>query len=190
VVRRVAPGLVFERGLAGVPVDPRTCRARACMDGATPVLFTHVVRRGRVTYVQYWAYWPDSSWNGIAGFHRDDWESFQIRILEDGTVQARASAHHGYTGKRIGPDLNLNQVDSKWVPERWRGGWTDSTGWYRVAAGSHAGYVARAPLGRRFVAAAGVRLIPIEATDDLPQDYAITPPWRKRVYADPESPAT
>jgi hypothetical protein len=187
-VRRNAPGLVYERGRYEVPVDPRSCRAVACAtEPAT--LFVHVARSAGATYIQYWEYFPDSVWNGIAGRHQDDWESYQVRIDADGRVSARASAHHGYTGRRIGADLNLAQVDPGLVPGRLRGGWTSPTGWLRVAKGSHAGYVARGPLGRRVTPAGEVRLVPLE-TARLPERYAIVPPWRKRVYTDPESPET
>ena len=189
LVRRSAPGLVYESGLLDAPVDPRACRVVACAQNAKPVLFTHVIHRGPVTYVQYWEYYPDSAWHGIAGKHADDWESVQIRVNADGTTDARASAHHGYTGERIGPDLNLNQVNSNWVPERWRWGWTRWTGWLRVARHSHAGFVTAASGDGRFNPAGEVELIPLETTR-LPQAYAITPPWRKAVYTDPESPAT
>lgn len=190
LVRRVAPSIAYERGMADHPVDPRDCRAPACARGSGPVtLFTHIVERAGSTYVQFWAYYPDSSWNGIAGRHADDWESVQVRVGADGTLAARASAHHGYTGPRIGPDLNVNQVDPDWVPRRWRGGWTRWTGWLRVARHSHAGYVARGALGRRRTPAAQLRLVPLE-TVQLPAAYAVAPPWRKAVYADPESPRT
>ena len=185
LVRRHAPNLVYERGRHEVPVDPRACRVRLCATaGAT--LFTHVVRSGATLYVQYWEYFPDSVWNGIAGRHVDDWESYQVRIEPGGRVRVRASAHHGYTGRRIGRDLNLNQIDPRLVGV---GAWTTPTGWLRIARGSHAGYVARGPLGRRTTPVDQVVLVPIE-TARLPASYAITPPWRKRVYADPESPAT
>lgn len=181
---RWAPRIVFERGMRDHPVDPRVCRARACAEGSDPpVLFTHVVHRGATTYVQYWAYWPDSSWNGIAGRHADDWESFQVRIDPDGTAVARASAHHGYTGPRIGPDLNVNQVRPGWVPRRWRSGWTAYADGYRVAKDSHAGFVTSAGGGRRPV------LLTLDPAT-MPPAYAITPPWRKTVYTDPESPDT
>src|SRR4051794_951113 len=184
LARSWAPRVVFERGMRDHPVDPRTCRARACAEGpGAPVLFTHVAHVGTTTYVQYWAYWPDSSWHGIAGRHADDWESFQVRIAADGTAQARASAHHGYTGHRIGPDLNVNQVHPGWVPERWRTAWIPWEGGYRVAKDSHAGFVTSTAGG---TPATLVVLDP----ETMPQDYAITPPWRKGVYADPASPAT
>lgn len=182
IAARWAPKLVLERGTVGVPVDPRTCRAVACSIGARPVLLTHVVHRGATTYVQYWAYWPDSSWHGVAGRHADDWESFQVRIDPGGTAWARASAHHGYTGRRVGPDLNVNQVHPQWVPERWRRGWTPYRGGYAVAKDSHAGYVTTSLAEE----APPVTLIPIDE-ETMPQVYAITPPWRKAVYSDPES---
>ncbi|MFL5844641.1 MAG: hypothetical protein ACJ762_08110 [Solirubrobacteraceae bacterium] len=185
LARRWAPALVLERGTTGVPVDPRTCRAVACSIGATPVLFTHVLHRGTTTYVQYWAYWPESSWHGVAGRHADDWESFQVRIDPDGIAWARASAHHGYTGRRIGPDLNVNQVRPQWVPERWRRGWTRYANGYAIAKNSHAGYVSSsfAALGP------APRLVPLDPAT-LPGLYAIAPPWRKAVYSEPESAAT
>jgi hypothetical protein len=168
------------------PVDPRACRVRGCAEGASPTLFTHVVRLGATVYVQYWEYFPDSVWNGVAGRHADDWESYQVRIEASGRVRARASAHHGYTGRRVGGDLNLNQIDPGIVPVE---AWTTPTGWLRIARGSHAGYVARGPLGRRTTPADQVALIPLE-TAALPARYTVAPPWRKRVYTDAESPST
>ena len=53
-------------------------------------------------YVQYWTYYADSATlrgvpiAGAKGFHRDDWESVQLRIGPDGEVAERASSHHGY----------------------------------------------------------------------------------------------
>lgn len=185
LVRRHAPGLVYERGRREMPVDPRWCRVRACARTA-PTLFTHVVEVGATTYVQYWEYFPDSVWNGVAGRHADDWESYQVRVEPTGRVTVRASAHHGYTGRRVGRDLNLNQVDSRLVPVS---AWTPPTGWLRIARGSHAGYVARGPLGRRTTTAGEVQLVPLD-TARLPDAYAVTPPWRKRVYVEPDSPST
>jgi hypothetical protein len=210
-VRALAPSLVYERGSLALPVDPATCRSPRCADaparagpvrrsasGEAVTLFTHVARRGTAVYVQFWEYFPDSTWSRsalalgarrLAGYHLDDWESYQVRVGADGRAAARASAHHGYTGRRIGPDLNLDQVDPGLVPRRLRGGWTRPTGWLRIARGSHAGYVARGALGRRWTPAAALRLLPLE-TARLPETYAIVPPWRKRVYADPEWPGT
>lgn len=204
LVRRVAPGLVYARGSRSVPVDPRRCRARACADaparpgpvtgaatGEPVTLFVHVVRRAGAVYVQLWAYYPDSAWSRPAralglpcGCHEDDWEGVQLRI-RGARVEARATAHRGYTGRRIGPDLNLNQVRPS------TGAWTAATGWLHVAAGSHAGHLVRGVGGRRFTPAAAIRLVALEpAAASLPQGYAVTPPWRKRVWTDPEAVTT
>jgi hypothetical protein len=95
----------------------------------------------------------------------------------------RASAHHGYTGKRIGPDLNVNQVHPQWVPARWRRGWTRYADGYAIATNSHAGFVSLDEDG------VTPTLLPLNP-DQMPETYAITPPWKKAVYADPESSAT
>src|SRR5262249_44570925 len=49
---------------------------------------------GRI-YIQYWVYYADSASSrstpilGPAGYHRDDWESYQVRIDPDGSVASR-----------------------------------------------------------------------------------------------------
>ena len=53
-------------------------------------------------YVQYWTYYADSATlrgvpiAGEKGYHHDDWESVQFRFRPDGSVDQRASSHHGY----------------------------------------------------------------------------------------------
>src|SRR6478672_9307785 len=53
-------------------------------------------------YLQYWTYYADSATlrgvpiAGKKGYHHDDWESLQLRIRPDGSVDQRASSHHGY----------------------------------------------------------------------------------------------
>lgn len=92
LVRRHAPGLVFEPGERQLPVDWRRCRRVACATvaddrdldahrtdaGARATLFTRVLRRGGRTYVQYWSYYPDSD-TEWAGSH-DVWDA-----VRDGT---------------------------------------------------------------------------------------------------------
>jgi hypothetical protein len=104
-----------------------------------------------------------SSAVGKPSYHPDDWESYQLRISPDGRF-ARASAHHGY-GE----------------------GWVREYGGFRVSGGSHAGSMtprdfARATPGER------LRLIPLEpiAARHPRVRFAITPPWLKRVWHDPE----
>ncbi len=69
LVRRLAPGIVYEPGTFTLPVDFRECRAHACSDarddrdldvhaalrgGARATVFTHVVRSDGETFVQFW----------------------------------------------------------------------------------------------------------------------------------------
>jgi hypothetical protein len=184
-------------------------------DGLRTVAFTHVVdcRREHIAgteawggncsgsragnlYLQYWLYYPGSATaegstplkgairrlSGALGhpsYHPDDWEGYQIRIGRDGTV-ARATSHHGYNG---------------WVPE------SDA---YFISGGSHAGRP-RAPRAltripaRLRSALTSMRttkdgrlvLIPIETLRNRDEfSFAITAPWRKRVYYDPEDDGT
>ena len=165
LLRRFAPGLVYEPGTYTLPVDPRECRSHDCADApddpdldvhasrrgrVRATAFTHVVRQGGSTYLQYWLYYPDSTstvgniagaWNTLsrvgtpverdpresyAGFHPDDWESVQVRIDPSGRAYVRASSHHGYQGCKQRACANE---------------WTKVTGWARVSRGSHAGHI-------------------------------------------------
>ena len=203
------PQIRYEPGMRALPVDYRSCREDACaeaadtlrvarsLSGERATLFTRVVdcRPGTQTsdavcsgvrsgnlYLQYWLYYPGSATGegssplrglireasqalGTPTYHPDDWESVQYRLAADGTVSVRASSHHGY-----GPG---------WVPISRAG--------YRVAGGSHAGTVEPAEFDRitppRRIDL--VALEPIAAAGPDP-DFAVTPPWRKRVWVDPE----
>jgi hypothetical protein len=227
LVRRHAPNIVYEPGTLSLPVDYRRCRSHRCSDapadrdldvhrakrgGAPATTFTRIARKDGRTYLQYWLYYPDSASTflgshavhkliGIedAGFHPDDWESYQVRIDPDGRVWARASSHKEYKWcKQI-------MCSNRWGPE---------TGWTRVSRGSHAGHI---PLERtlelkdfgvqvvdtpvspgnglreRSTMAPGLSLVPLEtlAKDTYkPLKGGIDPPWTKRVYRDPESDST
>lgn len=234
LLRRHAPGIVYEPGTYVLPVDPRECRSHACADapddrdldvhrsrgGAPATVFTHVVRRGGSTYLQYWLYYPDSTttvanaagaWNKAVrpatgsdypGYHADDWESYMVRIDPGGQAYVRASSHHWYQGCK---------------QRECRNRWTPATGWTRVSRGSHAGHI---PLRRRGGGVVRsrrhvVRRIPGTYTPvypgldvrertttsgglrlvpvaDLPQGmrFEVTPPWRKKVFRDPASDST
>jgi hypothetical protein len=177
-------------------------------EGLPVVAFTHVVdcRSGRVArteawggncsggraghlYLQYWLYYPGSATAegstplkmpirrvsnalGHSTYHPDDWEGWQVRIESDGTF-VRATAHHGYSG---------------WLPDNER---------YYISGGSHAGRPLerptrswirfRIPSSGRTTKDEGLVLIPIETLPDRDRyAFAISPPWRKRVYFDPE----
>ena len=102
---------------------------------------------------------------GHPTYHADDWESVQFRIRPDGTADVRASAHYGY--------------GDGWQP-------ADESS-YTVAGGSHAGTVEPAEFDR-ITTPRRLGLIPLEpiAEADPQTEFAITPPWHKRVWLDPE----
>jgi hypothetical protein len=109
-VRAFAPNLLYEPGTLTLPVDYRHCRAHACSDapaapgadvwrsrrGRRATVFTRAIDRrpaGGDLFVQYWLYYPDSTFAGparaagralrgtaagalldrVAGHHPDDW---------------------------------------------------------------------------------------------------------------------
>ena len=169
LVRDYAPNVVYEPGEKEIPIDYRSCRTTRCGDapddrsldvsrtntGLPATAFTHVVREGGSTFLQYWFYYPDSntSWAGsdkiyniataplrlghklwskqpapprYPGFHEDDWEGYQVRIDASGEAFVRATAHQGYQW------CKQRQCKNQW------GAWT---GWTRVSRGSHAGHI-------------------------------------------------
>jgi hypothetical protein len=178
-------------------------------DGHRTVAFTHVIdcRAGRVAateawggncsgsragnlYLQYWLYYPGSATAegstplkepirsvstalGHSTYHPDDWEGYQVRVGPAGTF-GRATSHHGYNG---------------WLPNGDR---------YYISGGSHAGRpLARltrswislrtAPSSNRSTKDGRLVLIPLETLPDRERhSFAVSPPWRKRVYFDPE----
>jgi hypothetical protein len=190
--------------------DPELDVHRAEQGGAPATVFTHVARVDGETFIQYWLYYPDSTTGGALkvawdatdpaarrgadstypGFHRDDWESYQLRIARDGTVLARSSSHHGY----------------RWCQGSNCDRWGRATGWTRVSRGSHAGHLPLRGEGDRLEPAypgvdlhertstpEALRLVPLERVDRTayrPLDPGITPPWRKQVYRDPRSAST
>jgi hypothetical protein len=138
-------------------------------------------------YLQFWAYYPGSqSLRGLPGnpgFHPDDWESTQIRVGPDAT-DARASSHQGY---------NYRGGAGNWLSDAGvgdRDAWGPAQGRYYVSGGSHAGHAWEpgGPLSR-WTPGGALNLIPIEEVARGRWGrtrFAVTPPWRKRVYRDPE----
>jgi hypothetical protein len=141
-------------------------------------------------YLQYWLYYPGSATGegstplrrpirsmstalGHATFHPDDWEGFQVRVGPDRTY-ARATSHQGYNGWQLDDDR------------------------YYISGGSHAGRPLAAPrrswfstwvprVAGRTTKDGQLALIPLETLPDRDRySFSITPPWRKRVYFDPE----
>lgn len=209
LVAEQAPQIRYEPGMTALPVDYRHCREDACaagsdrlrvarsLTGEPAAVFTHVIdcRPGSETvgadcsgeaagnqYIQYWLYYPGSATGegstvlrgvirqlsetvGHPSYHRDDWESVQIRVHVDGSVEMRASAHYGY--------------GDGWEP-------VDQSS-YTVSGGSHAGTVEPADFDR-ITTPRRLGLIPLEpiAADHPEIEFAITPPWLKRVWTEPE----
>jgi len=246
---------------------PEAGRVTRSLAGLPVAAFTHVIdcrdpergeargydcsgeRAGRV-YIQYWTYYGDSATSRAlyqnAGYHRDDWEGYQVRIDPDGTIDARASSHNGYNGADA-PAVNWASDASGKVPGatamkdaaeslglRGERGWTPSQGTLYVSGGSHAGHATEGSLSRelsrllatgqlalrddripgqigreaerhrqqllanrlrsslfgpgaRMTPRGSLKLIPIERLADRESgSFSISPPWRKRVYIDPE----
>jgi hypothetical protein len=160
-------------------------------------------RSGRL-YLQYWLFYEDStSWGRT---HRDDWEGYQVRV-GSGPAEARATSHHGYN-HRAGPGSWLSDAGITH-----RAAWGSDLGHLYVSGGSHAGHVTerrddllraarnertrwhpqlarlRATRhGPRWTPAARLRLVPLESLSatDRATTFAVSPPWRKTVYRDPE----
>ena len=211
------PEIRFEPGpYSSLPVDFRRCRLRRCADttrvgsighsqaGERPTAFVHVVdcRAGATSrppegcdgpaagrlYLQYWLYYPDSATRslGARGYHADDWESLQVRIGEDGT-EARASAHHGYAYEGgLGSALAEAGIGDG-------SGWGPALGYLWVSEGSHAGRAKGGLVHIREIPPEQLRVVPL---DPLVREglgdygFAVSPPWEKAVWADPESTST
>lgn len=148
-------------------------------------------KRAGNLYLQYWTYYPDSATlrgvpvAGEKGYHADDWESVQFRVEPGGTVSQRASSHHGYNYKRNSgnwaSDAGIASHD----------GWGPATHLLLVSGGSHAGNAfAFAPVDR-FIPGTRIHLVPLEPiAAEGRYEFAVSPPWRKKVWLDPEARGT
>jgi hypothetical protein len=142
-------------------------------------------------YLQYWLYYADSATlrgvpaAGKKGYHADDWESVQIRIGRDGAVEQRASSHHGY---------NSSRQPSNWAYDSGalsHGGWGQETRLLLVAGGSHAGSTIGVASSDRYTPGDRIHLIPLEPiAAGSAANFAVSPPWLKRVWLDPEAEGT
>jgi hypothetical protein len=181
------------------------CRAAAAEENEAAGADCSGERAGNL-YVQYWTYYADSATlrgvpiAGAKGYHHDDWEGVQLRFEPDGHVSERASSHNGYNaGLSIdnwGSDADIPPLEdaAEFLGGRPENGWGSETHLLRVSGGSHAGntvdFSDLADLdhytpGRR------VHLIPLEdvaATSTA--RFAISPPWLKDVWFDPEAEGT
>ena len=162
-------------------------------------------RRGNL-YLQYWTYYADSATlrgvpvAGRRGYHRDDWEGTQFRIGPDGGVAQRASSHRGYNCQQgaanWGSDAGIAVLGdaAEAVGARPAGGWCEASRWLFVSGGSHAGNVrGEAQKVGRITPGDRIRLIPLEpiaAGDAGRFSFAVTAPWTKVVWRDPEAEGT
>jgi hypothetical protein len=138
-------------------------------------------------YLQYWLYYADSATlrgvpvAGRKGYHADDWESVQFRIRPDGAVEERASSHHGYNWFRSDENwLSDSGIDS-------HDGWGPATHLLLVSGGSHAGAAIGDAGAAHYIPGERVHLIPLETMVASGYEFAISPPWLKKVWLDPES---
>lgn len=154
-------------------------------------------------YLQYWLYYADSATlrgvpvAGAKGYHRDDWESVQVRIGPGGGIDQRASSHHGYNYTHgianWGADAGLDVVSgvAEAVGARGDAGWGPRTGLLFVSGGSHAGNVRALAEISRLTSGRRVHLVPLEPVAAAGgSTFAVSPPWRKRVWRDPEAAGT
>jgi hypothetical protein len=116
-------------------IDCRTAESRARESARG---FECSGERAGNLYIQYWLYYEDSATlralPGDMGWHRDDWEGYQVRIGPSGT-ESRATSHHGY---------NYDGGPLSWASDAGlvhRSAWGPATGRLYVSGGSHAGHV-------------------------------------------------
>lgn len=162
--------------------------------------------RAGFLYVQYWTYYANSATLrgvpivGDEGYHEDDWEGVQFRFGPDGEVAERASSHNGYnyarSARNWGSDADIGPL--KWTAEavgaRRENGWGPETHLLFVSGGSHAGN-ALAPFDLdnvdHFTPGRRVHLVPLEdVAVTSTAHFAISPPWLKQVWLDPEAAGT
>jgi hypothetical protein len=154
-------------------------------------------------YIQYWLYYADSATLrgvpivGEEGYHRDDWESVQFRIGPGGSVDERASSHHGYNHDQgivnWGSDAGIGSLRdvAELVGVRPDNGWGAETHVLFVSGGSHAGNADGVLRLERLTPSGSVHLIPLESLATASQArFTISPPWRKQVWRDPEAEGT
>lgn len=175
-----------------------------CRVGAAPAADCSGPRAGSL-YLQYWTYYADSATlRGVPilaeeGYHADDWEGVQVRVGADGAVDERASSHHGYNSAQslanAGSDAGIDPLRdlAEGIGARPRNGWGPETRLLVVSGGSHAGNTDGFLRIDRIVPGRRVHLVPLEpiaAAEGAAYRFAVSPPWRKHVWQDPESNAT
>lgn len=200
----------IRESIAGEPVTlfTRVLDCRGVAMDRDPVAACQGDRAGNF-YVQYWAYYPESaSLRGAPvleqkGYHKNDWESVQVRVGPDGDVSQRASSHAGHNHDRSfvnwGSDIGWGfaRGAAEKLGLRESGGWGGRTGRYLIAGGSHAGNAGGDDLRNypSHTSARNIHLVPLETVRDDPiarpaRFDPITPPWDKELWNDPEAEGT
>ena len=191
---------------AGLPVTAFIhavdCRSDAAESSEAKGVDCSGERAGNL-YLQYWTYYADSATLraipivGEKGFHVDDWEGVQIRIRPDGNVDERASSHNGYNhdqgSANWGSDAGIGPLNdaAEAIGLRPHNGWGPETHILLISGGSHAGNVDGIPRIERLTPRNRVHLIPLEPIAAASEaQFAINPPWRKKVWRDPEAEGT
>jgi hypothetical protein len=209
--RRTACGDGPEQGYVrrsdtGLPVSAFVhvidCRANAIDASEAEDADCSGSRAGNL-YIQYWTYYANSATLrgipiiGDEGFHRDDWEGVQIRLRPDGSVDERASSHNGYNHSQgvgnWGSDAGTGPLKdfAEAVGLRPDNGWGPETHILLVSGGSHAGNVDGFPRIERLTLHEDVHLIPLEPIAARSEAlFAISPPWHKKAWRDPEAERT
>ena len=179
------------------------CRGEAAQEAEAAGADCSGKRAGNL-YIQYWTYYANSATlrgvpiAGPKGYHDDDWEGVQIRIGPDGHVDERASSHNGYNSQPQGPSnwgSDTGSEVAKGVVElvgaRGDNGWSEETHLLFVSGGSHAGNTMDVAAIDRYTPGRRIHLIPLEdiATTSTAR-FAISPPWLKEVWLDPEAEGT
>lgn len=192
---------------AGLPVTVFVhvidCRAAAAEETEADGTDCSGERAGNL-YLQYWTYYADSATlrgvpiAGAKGYHHDDWEGVQIRIGPDGKVSERASSHNGYnsgfsSAANWGSDAGIGVLKdgAEAVGIRGDNGWGPETHYLFVSGGSHAGNTIDLDEDSHYTPGRRVHLVSLEdiATTSTAH-FAISPPWLKDVWLDPEAEGT
>jgi hypothetical protein len=197
---------VIGRSDAGLPVVAFVhvidCRPDALEDSLAAGYDCSDSRAGNL-YIQFWTYYADSATLrgvpliGAAGYHHDDWESVQVRIRPDGSVDERASSHDGYNHDQSvanwGSDAGIGVLRglAETLGARPENGWGPETRRLLVSGGSHAGNLSGENDGERRTPGRDVHLIPLEPIAAASNArFTIHAPWHKQVWRDPEAEGT
>ena len=214
------PDLLYEEGMAELPVDYRECREDACslaaessgessetVDGLPAVAFTHAV---------------DCSGHGIEAAQADGFDcsgeragyryiQYWLYWSESQTDPWGSRGRHEDDWEsfqvRIGPGGTVARASShhsynyeggvrNWFSDAgiaMKPGWGPYADEYHVSAGSHAGHVNGDRDEPRFTPGPALVLVPIESIGESGADdeaFEVVPPWLKPVYVDPEAEET